>query len=68
MASVLRMRASGDLTAARAADSVGYLSHWERGGVRGFGLSIGFEPPHPNPLPTRGEGAHRDRGAIGGTL
>jgi len=63
MASVLRMRVSGDLTAARAADSVGSLSHWERGGVRGFGLSIGFEPP----LPKR-QGAHRDRGAVGGTL
>jgi hypothetical protein len=24
---------------------------WERGGVRGYGLSMGFEPPHPNPLP-----------------
>jgi hypothetical protein len=27
------------------------LSHRERGGVRGFGLSMGFEPPHPTPLP-----------------
>jgi hypothetical protein len=34
-----------------APDAVGSLSHWERGGVRGYGLSIGFEPPHPNPLP-----------------
>jgi hypothetical protein len=24
---------------------------WERGGVRGSGLSIGFEPPDPHPLP-----------------
>src|SRR5271165_436405 len=24
---------------------------WERGGVRGFGPSIGPRPPHPNPLP-----------------
>jgi hypothetical protein len=23
----------------------------ERGGVRGYSLSIGFEPPHPHPLP-----------------
>jgi hypothetical protein len=27
------------------------LSHRERGGVRGFALTMGFEPPHPNPLP-----------------
>jgi hypothetical protein len=31
--------------------SVCSLSHRERGGVRGYGLSIGLEPPHPNPLP-----------------
>jgi len=31
---------------------VGSLSHWERGGVRGYALSMGFEPPHPNPLPS----------------
>src|SRR6516164_4863635 len=37
---------------------------WERGGVRGQGLSIVLYPPHPNPLPKRGEGAHRDRCAI----
>src|SRR5882757_4157227 len=24
---------------------------WERGGVRDYGPSMGFEPPHPNPLP-----------------
>jgi hypothetical protein len=27
------------------------LSHRERGGVRGFALSMGLGPPHPNPLP-----------------
>ena len=25
-------------------------------------LSMGFDPPHPNPLPKRGEGAHRSAG------
>jgi hypothetical protein len=40
---------------------------WERGGVRGYGLSIGFEPPHPNPLPKRGEGADRVCGVSVGT-
>jgi hypothetical protein len=35
-----------------AASSVCSLSHRERGGVRGLGLSLGFEPPHPNPIPT----------------
>jgi hypothetical protein len=34
-----------------AAGSLCSLSHRERGGVRGFALSMGFEPPHPNPLP-----------------
>jgi hypothetical protein len=33
------------------AGSVCSLSHWERGGVRGYGLSIGIEPPHPLLLP-----------------
>jgi hypothetical protein len=33
------------------AGSVCSLSHRERGGVRGYGLSRGIEPPHPNPLP-----------------
>gem|GEM_PF-5238328 len=28
------------------------LSHRERGGVRGFGLSFPHHPPHPNPLPS----------------
>jgi hypothetical protein len=50
-----------------AAISVCSLSHWERGGVRGYGLSIGFEPPHPNPLPKRGEGADRVCGVSVGT-
>src|SRR6266849_2299683 len=49
---------SGDLAAGRAADSVCSLSHWERvgvrGGVRGSGLPIDFEPPHPTPL-SKGE-------------
>ncbi len=27
------------------------LSRWERVGVRGFGPSIGHDPPHPSPLP-----------------
>src|SRR6516162_11692903 len=41
---------------------------WERGGVRGQGLSIVLYPPHPNPLPKRGEGAHRNRSAAATTL
>src|SRR6185369_7445032 len=36
---------------ARGRAPVCSLSHRERAGVRGQGLSIGFEPPHPNPLP-----------------
>jgi hypothetical protein len=39
------------LVDALEAGSVCSLSHKERGGVRGYGLSIGIEPPHPNPLP-----------------
>ena len=34
-----------------AAGSLCSLSHRERGGVRGCVLLMGFEPPHPNPLP-----------------
>jgi len=42
-----------------AARAVGSLSHRERGGVRGCGLTSACTPPHPNPLPKWGEGAHR---------
>src|SRR5262249_58484820 len=42
----------------RAAKAVGSLSHWERGGVRGYDLSI--DPtPSPQPFPLWGAGAHR---------
>jgi len=34
-----------------AAFRVCSLSHGERGGVRGYGLSRAQEPPHPSPLP-----------------
>jgi hypothetical protein len=40
-----------------AAGSLCPLSHRERVGVRGCVLSMGFEPPHPNPLPN-GEREH----------
>src|SRR5260370_18110286 len=43
----------------RAARSLCSLSHRERGGVRGYGLSMGFGPPHPNPLPA-GEREHTE--------
>jgi hypothetical protein len=35
----------------RATHAAGSLSRRERVGVRGYKLSIGPEPPHPNPLP-----------------
>src|SRR5262249_61251536 len=34
----------------REVEAVRSLSHWERGGVRGSGLSIGSEPPHSSLL------------------
>jgi hypothetical protein len=46
-----------DLSAGSAAS----LSHRERVGVRGYGLSMGSEPPHPNPLPN----GERERAQIG---
>ena len=46
----------------KAAMEMGSLSHWERVGVRGYGvLSSEAAPPHPDPpgairpLPARGE-------------
>src|SRR5688572_21302698 len=49
-----------------AAVSVGSLSHGERGGVRGYGLSRGSN--FLTPLsPLRGEGAHRVRRTAGVT-
>src|SRR5262249_61307691 len=35
-------------------------SHRERGGVGGYAPQLGFDPPHPNPLPA-GEREHTER-------
>ena len=45
--------------------AVGSLSHWERGGVRGYGFSTLSNPlTHPTPLPHKGVSA-RLRRAMG---
>ena len=48
------------VSSALDASSLCSLSLRERGGVRGYGLSIGFDPPHPNPLPA----GERERTAL----
>src|SRR5262249_59480240 len=50
------------MTDAVEAGSVCSLSHRERDGVRGSGLSISLEPPHPRPLPD-GERERTERAA-----
>lgn len=45
----------------------GSLSHREREGVRGYGLSIALKPPHPNPLPA-GEREHTEIAAPSSSL
>src|SRR5713226_7864061 len=46
------------------ANSVGSLSHRERGGVRGFWTLDRLRTPSAQPSPQGGEGAHRDRCAV----
>ena len=52
----------GDVEHVGAASAVCSLSHREKGGVRGSGLSAQSGYPSPPPSPQRGEGAHRVRG------
>src|SRR5262245_61779445 len=53
------LRASSRLKLGSAADSVCSLSHGERGGLRGYGLSVVLYPPHSNSLLEWGKGAYR---------
>src|SRR5262249_59193811 len=59
MPSPSRTKSSVTLGTSRAADSVGSLSHWERGGVRGLGLSKKPNPLTPTLSPA-GRGSRRD--------
>jgi hypothetical protein len=53
-----------DLIIGIAADSVGSLSHWERDGVRGYGLSIRAGNPLTPTLSPNGEREHIEIAAL----